>query len=52
MNYNIVFTAILFGFMENQYFGWNFTPQSPAELICGGIVMVIFSLSFLGAKNG
>lgn len=26
--------GIIFGIFENQYFGWNMTPQSISEVVC------------------
>lgn len=47
MNLQVLFTALFFGLVETHYFGWNLTPQSDAEIICDGIVMLIFALSFI-----
>lgn len=47
MNVAILICAVGFFFMENNYFGWNALPKSSAELICDGLVLVLFSLSFL-----
>ena len=48
MNWWIVFFSVSFGLMETAYFGWNFTPQSDAEMICDGITILIGALAFLG----
>jgi len=48
MNRTIFICAIIFGIIETAYFGWNFTPQSDAEMICDGITMIIASMAFLG----
>jgi hypothetical protein len=45
MKFPIAFIAFVFFWMENEYFGWNGKPQSEAELICDGIVFLIFALS-------
>lgn len=37
----LIIIANVFGFMETQYFGWNFTPQSKEEYICDGIALCI-----------
>ncbi|MEG9561057.1 hypothetical protein [Pseudomonas aeruginosa] len=47
MNFWIWFLAVYFWFMENRYFGWNAHPQSEAELICDGIVILLVALAFL-----
>jgi len=48
MNGTIFIFAIIFGLVETAYFGWNFTPQSDAEMICDGITMAIGAMAFLG----
>lgn len=45
MNLPIVLLAFFFFWMESQYFGWNSKSQSEAELICDGIVFLIFALA-------
>lgn len=47
MNWSAGIIAILFFIGQNNYFGWNARPQSPEELICDGIVLVLVAL-FLG----
>jgi len=37
--------AIAFGFFSNHYFGWHWTAQSDAEIVCDGISFVLFALS-------
>jgi hypothetical protein len=43
----------LFGLLETWYFGWNFLPQSPAEIICDGMALMItiYGLSFCFRNN-
>lgn len=36
----LVIFGFVFGFMETQYFGNNWTPQSTAEYICDTIALV------------
>lgn len=48
MNAGIFVCAIVFFITENQYFGWNGSPKSDAELIADGIVVLLFALAFLG----
>jgi len=48
MNGTIFIFAIIFGLFETAYFGWNFTAQSDAEMICDGITMILGSMAFLG----
>lgn len=40
--------AIIWFFLENDYFGWNRTAQSPEELICDGIVLVLVAIAIVG----
>lgn len=46
MNWTILLLSIWFWVMENNYFGWNALPQSEAELLCDGIVLLIAALAF------
>lgn len=49
----ILVLAVFFSVIENAYFGWNWSPQSEAELICDGIAMLLFALGILaGGKDG
>lgn len=43
----VLLIGVGFWWMETDYFGWNATPQSEAELICDGIAMLIQALAFL-----
>lgn len=52
MDLRIWLLAVLFGFYETAYFGWNFTPASPAEMICDGFVALLLALSFLSGRKG
>jgi hypothetical protein len=45
MNLYIAWIAFVFFICENKYFGWNAFPQSDAELIADGIVLILFSMS-------
>ena len=49
MNVPIIVVATVFWMFETHYFGWNMNPQSDAELICDGIVAVIFAMAFIDA---
>lgn len=44
-SWTIYFLALCFGLYETSYFGWNWTPGSPSELICDGITLVLFALA-------
>lgn len=39
--------AIGFGWAETAYFGWNFLPQSPEEVIADGITLLLAALAVL-----
>jgi len=43
MNIQLIFLAILYAFTETAYFGWNWSPQSDAEVIADGIVFLLFA---------
>jgi len=47
MNMQIAMISLLFALIESGYFGWNILPQSDAEVICVGIVFLIFALAFI-----
>lgn len=51
MNLRIFILAAFFGLFETAYFGWNFAPQSDAEMICDGITFLLFALAYL-RKSG
>ena len=51
MNIHILMVCLAFGYMKIDYFGWNHGAQSEAELICNGIMLLIFSLSILNKKK-
>ena len=36
----VLFFAVMFWLLETRYFGWNWSPQSPEEVICDGIVLI------------
>lgn len=40
-----VLFAISFYILENRYFGWNKLPQSQAEVIADGIVVILLAIS-------
>ena len=44
---------IVYAVRETDFFGWNLTPQSPEELICDGIALILCSifLSMLERKE-
>jgi len=42
--------ALLFAIASNAYFGWNWTPQSDAEVICDGIVFLLVAVAVVGSR--
>lgn len=51
MNWRILFLSLCFWIEENSYFGWNLTADSPEEVICDGIFVLIAALSLLKEKQ-
>lgn len=47
MNFRIFFLAACFWVLETAYFGWNLSPQSDAEVVCDGIVMMLAAIAYL-----
>lgn len=37
----LIIIGNVFGFLETQYFGWNWTPQTKAEYVCDGVAMCL-----------
>jgi len=52
MNIPVLMVCLAFGYMKIDYFGWNSGAESEAELICNGIMLLIFALSILNNKKG
>lgn len=48
-NWFILVLAAIFFYNQNKYFWWNALPQSDAELIADGIVVLLVALAFLQA---
>ena len=47
MNISIFLIAIIWAYLYNSFFGWNWNSQSFEELICDGIFAILVSLSIL-----
>ena len=47
VNWMILFVAVVTSIIQDQYFGWNFSPKSDAELISDCVIAVIYALAFL-----
>jgi hypothetical protein len=45
MNLWIFLMGLVFWWMQNDYFGWNWKPKSEAELVCDGIVILVWALA-------
>ena len=46
MNWTIIlFCALPFFFLQNQYFGWNSWPKSDAELMADGITILLIAMA-------
>jgi len=46
MGTRIWLIGFIFGLCETGYFGWNFFPQSSAEIVCDGISLAIMCFGF------
>lgn len=44
--------AVLWFVTENQFFGWNLTPQSANELLADGIAYILISLAVMSGRLG
>ena len=51
MDWRIWVLAVIFGLAETAYFGWNFSPKSPEEMICDGITLVLLAMSFMSKHS-
>jgi hypothetical protein len=47
MNWRIFIASQFFWLLETAYFGWNLAPQSDAEMICDGIVVIMLCMSWI-----
>ncbi len=52
MNLYIFMMGVIFWYVKNDYFGWDGGIQNEAELICNGIMLLLFALSILNKKKG
>ncbi len=46
INWIVFGIGLFFSITETAYFGWNFAPQSEAELICDGLSSLIVAMAF------
>ena len=47
INWPIFWLGNIFGLLETAHFGWNFTAQSDAEMVCDGITFLIVALAWV-----
>lgn len=45
MNWNIIFIGLIYFIAENNFYGWNITPQSDFEVLADGINMIIWAMA-------
>jgi len=45
INWPVFWLGQFWWLMETAHFGWNMTPQSDAELLCDGLVILITALA-------
>jgi hypothetical protein len=45
VNISAFMVAILWAFMYNSHFGWNWSSKSSEEVICDGIFAVLIAIS-------
>jgi len=48
INPYILAIAVIYGFWQTAFFGWNALPSSDAEIVCDGITVLILALAFRG----
>jgi len=46
MNTRIWIIAVLFGTIETAYFGWNWIPQSDAEVVADMVSLALLALAW------
>ncbi len=46
INWPIFFIGTFWGCIETDYFGWNATPGSVAELFADGMVLAFYALAW------
>lgn len=52
INWPVFWTGQFWWLTETAHYGWNFAPQSDAEMICDGIFILIMALSWRSVANG
>jgi len=51
MRVAIILISALFWLAETNYFGWNLSPQSDAELICDGLALLMLCIGLIPAAQ-
>ena len=51
MNIQVAIIATIFGAVKAMYFSNLLFPRSAEELICNGIMLAIYAMSFLGGDR-
>lgn len=51
MNSTIFILALVWAYLYNSRFGWNWSSKSSEEVICDGIFAILMALS-VGFKEG
>lgn len=46
----LLILATVYWVLENRYFGWNWSPQSPEEVIADGIVVLLCGMAVMVSK--
>lgn len=47
MNIGIFVIAVVWAYFYNSHFGWNWSSQSPEEVICDGIFAILMAMAVL-----
>lgn len=45
MDLRIAALGLIFGLLQTAHFGWHLLPQTPAEVICDGLTLLLLALS-------
>ena len=47
LNLTILIIACTYTYIQNEYFGHNWSPQSDAEVLADGVSCMLFALAFI-----
>lgn len=45
--YVVLFLAIVFGVSQKAFFGLNFPPQAPLDVMCDGVTLALLAMAFM-----